>query len=71
MPKVNLPEDPDAGVSTSLAAAFLGGSSRTVRRLLETGQLEGFRLGERNWKTTPRALREFQQKGGTAKGWRQ
>ena len=67
MTKTNLPTDPDAGISTTVAADILGGSPRTVRRLLERKELEGYRLGDRDWRTTLRACREFQQQGGVAK----
>jgi excisionase family DNA binding protein len=58
------PGNPESGISTSIAAAELGCTSRTVRRLLERGLLAGYRLGPRAWRTSRAAIREFQQAGG-------
>jgi excisionase family DNA binding protein len=62
------PADPDAGISTTLAADLLGCSPRQVRRLIDRKQLDGYRLGPRDWRTTRRACREFQQRGGVTDG---
>ncbi len=54
----------DTGISTAKAGELLGCSARQIRRLIDNKELDGYRLGPRDWRTTPRACREFQQRGG-------
>lgn len=56
--------NPDQGISLKAAAPLIGCSDRQARRLAENGELKAYRVGSRTWRTTLRAIREFQSGGG-------
>jgi len=65
----NLPEfELDQGVSLEVGGRIIGCSGRQARRLAERGDLKAYRIGQRNWRTTPRACYEFMEKGGSRRG---
>jgi hypothetical protein len=65
----NLPElEMDQGVSLEVGGSIIGCSGRQARRLAERGDLQAYKVGNRTWRTTPRACLEFMQKGGSRRG---
>ena len=56
-------KDPSATVDLSVGqvAALYGKSPNTIRRWLESGQLEGYKLFGREWRVTQQMLSAFQE----------
>ena len=61
IPKI---ENPDQGISLKVAGSLIGCSDRQARSLAEKGELKAYRVGSPTWRTTPRAVREFQGGSG-------
>jgi excisionase family DNA binding protein len=54
--------EPD--MSVKQVAAEIGVVELTVRRLLNSGELKGYKLGRKTWRITRAELDQFKERGG-------
>jgi len=57
-------------LTVSEVAESLGIAYDTVRRLLKSGDLKGYKVDLKQWRVTPNAIEEFKNAGGVRRSGR-